>query len=487
MKRIIRYILPIILLLGAACSKNDLSVAPPSSLIGDSFFRNSADAESALITAYNSVGNFNTNDYAKITEGPLNDIMIYNTQGLNLGTWAINENDVIIDQLWQGAYEGIFRANLVLQNVPDIDMDETRKSQILGEARFLRALFYWQLTTLFGDVPLITEADPTDASKAMLPKAPLADSYAVMVDDLLDAVNRLPKKSEYPTNDLGRATQGAAQALLGKVYLYASDYARAEDYLGQVISSAEYQLLPEFGDLLVVDNNAESIFEIQYYDVENFGSSRVANDYPQGQGGYANLLPTQDLVDVFESHSGPTAINGRDPRLFYSIFRDGDPYDNVSPVFVKAWTPSGYARKKGSYPVVRVNNYNLGRNFPIIRLADVLLMYAEAANENNRPDEAIAAINEVRGRASVGMPALPTAEFPVDNKQQIFDAIVHERHVELAFEHHWLHDLQRWNLASSVLSGTGYQSPKHRYLPIPQQELNNNPELDQNPEYLKPE
>src|SRR5690606_29073570 len=132
--------------------------------------------------------------------------------------------------------------------------------------------------------------------------------------------------------------------------------------------------LPEFGDLLVVDNNDESIFEIQYYDVESYGSSRVANDYPQGQGGYANLLPTQDLIDVFESYSGPTAIDGRDPRLFYTIFRDGDPYDNVSPVFVQAWTPSGYARKKGSYPVVRVDNYNLGRNFPIIRLADVLLM-----------------------------------------------------------------------------------------------------------------
>lgn len=484
MKRTIHYILPLALLLSTACSKNDLSVAPPSSLTGASFFRNGADAESSLIAAYSSVRNFDTNDYAKLTEGPLNDIMIYNTQGLNLDAWAINENDVIIDRLWQGAYQGIFRANLVLQNVPDIEMDETRKNQLLGEALFLRALFYWQLTTLFGDVPLITEADPTDASKASLPKTSRTDIYTVMIDDLRSAADRLPKKSEYGPSDLGRATKGAAQALLGKVYLYAGDYAHAEEYLGNVISSEEYQLLDNFGDLLVIDNNAESIFEIQYYDVESFGSSRVANDYPQGQGGYANLLPTQDLVDVFESHSGPTAINGRDPRLFYSIFRDGDPYDNVSPAFVQAWTPSGYARKKGSYPVVRVNNYNLGRNFPIIRLADVLLLFAEAANENNHRNEAIAAINRVRSRASVAMPLLPTSQFPVGDKQQIFEAIVHERHVELAFEHHRLNDLQRWGMAATVLAETGYESPKHRYMPIPQQELNNNPELDQNPEYL---
>jgi len=468
-------------LLFSACKKSFLDVEPPSSLTGSSYYRNATDAEAAITAAYNSVRNLNTDNYAKIMEAPLKGIMIYNTQGLNLDSWSFDANDAIIDDVWQGAYEGVFRANLVLQKVPDISMDDGEKNRILGEAYFLRALFYWQLTTVFGDVPLITEADPSDASKAAVAKSPVSEVYQLMVDDLKKAIDLLPKKSEYGDADQGRASQGAAQALLGKVYLYAKDYPSAEDYLGQVINSKEYHLLPDFNDLLVQDNNEESIFEIQYADLADQGSDRVANDYPQGQGGYANLLPTDDLVNAFETYSGPGSINGRDPRLFYSIFRDGDPYDAVSPSFVKAWTPSGYAKKKGSYPVIRDNNYNLGRNFPVIRLADVLLMYAEAANENNEPATAIDAINQVRER--VNMPDLPTAEYPVNNKEAIFKAIKHERRVELAFEHHYLNDLQRWGLAAQELGSEGYVAPKHRYFPIPQQELNNNPNLTQNDGY----
>jgi len=291
----------------------------------------------------------------------------------------------------------------------------------------------------------------------------------------------LPKRSEYSTADLGRATKGAAQALLGKVYLYAKNYPLAETYLDSVIASGEYQLVPAFSDLLVTDNNAESVFEIQYADITGQGSARVENDYPQGQGGFSNLLPTQDLVDAFESSSGSTAINGRDPRLFYSIFSDGDPYDAVSPFFKSSWTPTGYAKKKGSFPVVRTNNANLGRDFPIIRLADVLLMYAEAANENGHAVEAVDAVNQVRER--VGMADLPTADLPTGNRDQIFAAIVHERSVELAFEHARLNDLQRWGLAAQVLGGEGYVAPRNRYFPIPQQEINNNPQLKQNDGY----
>ena len=174
-----------------------------------------------------------------------------------------------------------------------------------------------------------------------------------------------------------------------------------------------------------------------------------------------------------KTFEGPAAINGRDPRLFYSIFREGDPYDAVEPIFKSTWTPTGFARKKGSYPVIRTNNGNLGRNFSLIRLADVILMYAEAANENNKPDDAIDAINIVRRR--VGMPDLPTAEYPVDSKAEIFRAIVHERRVELAFEYIRLDDLRRWGLAVQELGplvllclNTNISlSHSKNYLPIP--------------------
>jgi len=473
------YIIPLLIfsLAFTGCSKDFLDVEPPSELTGASYFRNRNDAEAVLTAAYKPLQA--TGDLAKITEAPLKDIVIFNTQGLNLDSWSFDANDAIIDRAWQNAYEGVFRSSLVIQEVPKIEMDEQVKARLVGEGRFLRAYYYWQLTSLFGDVPLITEADPSDPNKAAIAKSAVADVYAVMIDDLTQAIDALP--ASYDAANIGRATRGAAQALLGKVYLYAKDYPAAEAAFGDVIGSGTYQLIPDFSQLLISDNNAESLFEIQFADIAGQGSDRVVNDYPQGQGGYSNLLPSQELVDAFEDHTGATAINGKDPRLFYSIFRQGDPYDAVSPEFQQAWTPTGYARKKGMFPVIRQNNSNSARNFPLIRYADVLLMYAEAANANDHPGEAIDAINEVRAR--VGMPDLPTAAYPVGNKAEIFKAIVHERQVELAFEYHRLNDLRRWDLADEELGDVGYQSPKHRYYPVPQQELNTNPQLIQNDGY----
>lgn len=471
-------------LIMAGCSSDFLEITPTSSLTEDSFFKTLTDAEATVTAAYNPLRNAGlyNNDYPKVTEAPTDDAIIYNTQGLSLDSWSFATNDNIIDNVWQTCYEGIFRANMALQKLPEMEINEGAKARMLGEAYFLRALYYWHLTALFGEVPMITEADPTDAGKAVVPKSSVDELYAFMIADLGQAYELLPPQSEYSTANIGRASKGAAEALLGKVYLYAENYPLAEKHLENVISSGEYQLVSDFADLLVVDNNPESIFEVQFADLTNQGSTRMVNNYPQGQGGYANLLPTQDLVDEYEAYDGPTAINGTDPRLHYTIFRQGDPYDDVSPVYQASWTPTGFTMKKGLYPVVRANNANGWRNVPIIRLADVILMYAEAANANGKPDAAIAAINRVRGRPGVEMPALPTAEFPVRNEEEIFAAIVHERRVELAFEYHRLHDIRRWGLGEDVFGSLGFQ-PKHRYYPLPESEIDNNSELKQNPDY----
>jgi len=470
----------------AGCSSDFLEITPTSSLTEDSFFKTLTDAEAIVTAAYNPLrhaGLYN-NDYPKVTDAPTDDAIIYNTQGLSLDSWSFATNDNIIDNVWQTCYEGIFRANIALQKLPAMEIDEADKTRMLGEAYFLRALYYWHLTALFGEVPMITEADPTDASKSVVPKSTVDELYALMVSDLEQAYNRLPTQSEYSAANIGRASKGASEALLGKVYLYAKNYPMAEKHLENVILSGEYQLVSDFADLLVEDNNSESIFEVQFADLANQGSTRMTNNYPQGQGGYANLLPTQDLVDEYERYDGPTAINGADPRLYYTIFREGDPYDAVAPTYQSAWTPTGFTIKKGLYPVVRANNTNGWRNVPILRLADVMLMYAEAANENNKPDKAIEAINWVRSRESVQMPLLPTDRFPARNKQEIFDAIVHERRVELAFEYHRLHDIRRWGLGEDVFGPLGFEA-KHRYYPIPESEIDNNNELKQNPDYSK--
>lgn len=461
----------------AGCDSDFLDVTPPASLTEETFFRTAEDAEATITAAYNPLRNSGlyNNNYPKLTEGPSDDIIIHNTQGLSLDSWTFGNDDAIIDVVWQTLYEGIFRSNIALQMVPGIEMNDAQKDRIIGEAHFLRGLYYWHLAALFGDVPLVDTADPSDISSALLPASPVAEVYDFIVADLQRAIELLPAQSALGPENLGRATSGAAEALLGKVYLYAGNYPLAEEHLENVILSGEYQLLDNYADLLVVDNNPESIFEVQFADLADQGTTRLVNNYPQGQGGFANLLPTQELVDEFEEFTGPGSINGRDPRLFHTVFREGDPYDDVSPQFSAAWTPTGYAMKKGLYPVIRFNNSNGARNLPLIRLADVLLMYAEAANENDKPDVAIDAINQVRAR--VGMPPLPTAEYPAGSKEEIFMAIVHERRVELATEHHRLNDLRRWSLAEEVLTPLGYDAQRHRYFPIPQAEIDNNPNL----------
>ena len=195
--------------------------------------------------------------------------------------------------------------------------------------------------------------------------------------------------------------------------------------------------------------------------------------WPQVNGGSSEVSPTQSLVDEFEPG---------DPRLDYSMFYyEGQPFApelstsqlNLD-AYKKSWSPTGYNIRKGQVPVLFINAR--GTNFPLIRFADVLLMYAEAANELSMFDEARDAINKVRQRPSVNMPALGVAA--TDSKEELFKAIVHERRVELAFEQHRYDDLKRWGLAETVLSPLGYTS-RHRYFPIPQLELDVNPNLAQ--------
>lgn len=466
------------------CDKDYLDIKPPSGITPDSYFLNADHAIAAINAAYATLqsSNLYNEDYPAVIQAPTDDANLYNTWGTSLNNWSITAAEAAggrLDDVWQGLYEGVFRSNMVIQEVPDIEMDESLKTRILGEARFLRALYYWHLTSLFGEVPLITEADPNNSSKAAVAKSPVSEIYDLMIGDLQIASATLPLRSEYDLTQEGRATKGAAQALLGKVYLYDENFPLAEAYLDSVISSGEYQLIEDFSALWVVDNTAESIFEIQYDPGTRTGEgpNRPGFNLPNGHGGNSgNIMPIQDAVDAFEEYTGPSAINGRDPRLFYTIWRDGEYYDEIDPVYDANWTPTGYLMKKGLSPVQRIAA-DRASNIVLIRLADVLLMYAEAANENGKQDDAINAINKVRNR--VGMPELPLSL----NQQEVFEAIVHERRVELMFEYHRLNDLRRWGLAEEQLSKFGYVAPKNRYFPIPQEELYTNPQLEQNPHY----
>ncbi len=470
------------IIVSPGCKKDFLVRTPPDKLPLDGFFNTADRALAGVNAAYiplASVNLFGGDDISlRLFDPPSGDVILSSAiSGVVFNKFAFSADDPNLQAFYSGLYQGVYRCNLVIQQVPAIQMDATLKQRYLGEAKFLRALYYFYLTAEWGEVPLFTTPfiDPKDA---LIAKSSIADIQKVMIQDLTDAMAGLPVS--YGSADLGRATQGAAKALLGKVYLYKKDYTNAAKWFEAVINSGTYGLMDNFDQIInrSYENNKESIFEIQFASAAAGASSPVGDDreyhyWPQVNGGSSEVSPTQSIVDEFEPN---------DPRKDYELFYyDGQPFApqlstsslNLD-VYKKSWSPTGYNIRKGQVPILFINSR--GTNYPLIRYADVLLMYAEAANELGLYPEALDAINKVRQRPSVNMPAITSAQ--AGTRDDIFKAIVHERRVELAFEQHRFDDLKRWGLADSVLAALGYK-PRNRYFPLPQLELDVNPKLVQ--------
>jgi len=460
----------LMLLLLAGCKKEFLEKSPPDALTEVGFYNSAERAQLGVNAIYVSLQSAWSINLYRINDVPSGEVLLSNTVPLEYNNFtyfpALNQ----IHDTWRGLYEGVYRSNLAIANIPGINMAEALKSQYVGEAKFLRALFYFDLVNIFGAVPLVTQPLPdTDAS--LIARTPVADVYKVIIADLLAAEVGLPVS--HSGANLGRVTKGAAQALLGKVYLYNKDYANAEKYFLLVINSGKYGLMDNFQEVWhrSFENNKESIFEVQFADIGGSGSNGRNGSYlPAVNGATGSGLATKRAFDAFD----PT-----DPRRAMSIFRPGDSFaPNVSTAlatFSAVWSATGYAVKKGMWPIMYINSN--GINYPIIRYADVLLMYAEAANELNKLTEARAAVNQIRARPSVNMPAITAAN--TGTKAAMFNAINKERQVELMFEFIRFNDLRRWGLALQELGPIGYQA-KHALFPIPQLELDINPKLTQN-------
>ncbi len=460
----------LMLLLLAGCKKEFLEKSPPDALTEVGFYNSAERAQLGVNAIYVSLQSAWSINLYRINDVPSGEVLLSNTVPLEYNNFtyfpALNQ----IHDTWRGLYEGVYRSNLAIANIPGINMAEALKSQYVGEAKFLRALFYFDLVNIFGAVPLVTQPLPdTDAS--LIARTPVADVYKVIIADLLAAEAGLPVS--HSGANLGRVTKGAAQALLGKVYLYNKDYANAEKYFLLVINSGKYGLMDNFQEVWhrSFENNKESIFEVQFADIGGSGSNGRNGSYlPAVNGATGSGLATKRAFDAFD----PT-----DPRRAMSIFRPGDSFaPNVSTAlatFSAVWSATGYAVKKGMWPIMYVNSN--GINYPIIRYADVLLMYAEAANELNKLTEARAAVNQIRARPSVNMPAITAAN--TGTKADMFNAINKERKVELMFEFIRFNDLRRWGLALQELGPIGYTA-KHALFPIPQLELDINPKLTQN-------
>ncbi|HMJ70772.1 MAG TPA: RagB/SusD family nutrient uptake outer membrane protein [Cyclobacteriaceae bacterium] len=375
---------------------------------------------------------------------------------------------------WSVLYQGIKRANVVLEKIPSIGMEESLKSRYLAEARFLRALFYFDLVRAWGDVPIVIAVE----TPATLERSPASEIYSLIVEDLLTAIQSLPERSEYAAADLGRATKGAAKALLGKVYLYQGDYVNAEKYLLEVINSGQYSLMPSFADANSKSGEfgAESVFEVGAIGVE--GLEKGGGQYGNVQGvrgtpnrGWGFNRPSLDLMNAFESD---------DPRRDATIIFLGEMLDGITIIGDNPSTPD--ETRDGSGNLIEIECYNQkvwtpGTNVPsqfdhnrrLIRYADVLLMAAEVLNHNGKDTDALVYLNMVRERARGGNDAiLPDI---AATGTALGDLIFHERRVELALEGHRFWDLVRTGRAEAVLAPLGFQKGKHERLAIPQTEV----------------
>lgn len=377
-----------------------------------------------------------------------------------------------LDRWWNALYQGIRRANIVIEKVPAINMNENIKSRYIAEARFLRGLYYFDLVRAYGGVPLVTDVNPA----LEVERAPASAIYELIETDLQFAEENLPLKSAYGGDDLGRATKGAAQALLARMYLFVGDFPNAEDYAMAVINSGEYDLENNFIDANseAGEHGVESVFEVGA--VANDGQS--GNQYANTQGvrgapnrGWGFNRPSINLRDAFEAG---------DPREQGTIIELGDVIDGIE-IKGDAQTPDELEDENGN--VIQIESYNrkvwiagtstntqFGHNRRIIRFADVLLMAAEALNENDKPADALPHLNRVRRRARQGDPNL-LPDVTETDKNQLRDIILHERRVELALEGHRFWDLVRTGKAPNVLGPLGFIEEKHELLPVPQSEI----------------
>ena len=402
---------------------------------------------------------------------------------------ATADNFAALD-LWRGPSPGILRCNFVLQNVPGMDMDQTLKNRCLGEAYFLRAHYYFILVRLFGGVPYIITPQ-TSETNLLVERAPVSKIYELITSDLKNAISLLPKKSEYSTTDLGRATREAAMAELIRVYM---TYEPSNDKYEEVvrmcdeIGSMGYELASDYSDIFdpAKKNGVESIFEVQYYGKTNYDFWSTENqcswtstfmgprNSDMAAGCYGWNQPTAEFVSQYEEG---------DLRKDKTIFYMGCPtFDGKQ--YSSSYSTTGYNVRKFLLTKAQSPDYNTSNaDWVVTRYADILLLKAEALNELGRTVQAEDPLYEVRKRA--GLTDRSTIEGLT--QAQMREKIIHERRIELAFEGHRWFDMIRYkdNYALNFLHSIGKTSAssKHLLLPIPQQEIEANPMLTQNPGY----
>jgi hypothetical protein len=441
------------------------------------FYKTAADAEAALTAVYSGLQPDEMWNRGVYLIGDMSSDDTFtgefrgNASRVQIDEFTVDENNAVVADRWNLSYEMINRANGVIDRVPAIAMDQAQKDNIVNQAKFLRALVYFYLVQLYGDVPMkINETE--GVSSIGISRTPAETIYnEVIIPDLI-AAEALPVTQ----NLKGRATQGAAKALLARVYLTRQQWALARDKAKEVIAIPGYDLWENYGDAFKVanENGKEDIFSVQFNNLLGEGGSLQNFFAPRGISGIATNgngvnEPTLDIVKSYEPHD----------ERFTTTYLTNYPLTNGT---VRVYDPfkNPYIAKYNE-PAPPIGNVN----YPIIRFADVLLMYAEAENELSGPTaEAYAAINRVRLRASLGN--LQEKPGYVESQENFRTELRHERRVELAFEGHRRFDLVRWGTYIETMRAhastyypawAGNIDDFETLFPIPAREIELNPDI----------
>jgi hypothetical protein len=451
---------------------------PEYTLDADNFFKSPGDYDRALTGAYDLL----QTSYLSLWIGDIasdNSIAggesVTDTEGLHqIDAMTHGGTNNELRNIWRWMYAGVTRANYIFEFKDNLEF--AGKDKILAQAAFLRAHYYFELVKFFGDVPLIVDRRINLGEVSGQARAPKAEVYAQIEEDLKFAAATL----DWTATQKGRITKGAALSFLGKVYLYQNKFNEAATVLDQVIDQDVYTLFGDITTLFRLENedNSEMVFDVQYVGIEGGGydcfvclEGNAAVGFngirgytgPEFSDGNSYNLPTQDLVDAFEAN---------DPRLEASVF-DIEAYIASQPASPEITYIEGGGGHTGYY-----NNKYLKRlaelgagdtdlttplNFKVIRYADVLLMAAEAHNRKSSPNDELARqyLNEVRDR--VDMPHVESSG------SALTEAIYHERRVEFAGEGQRFFDLVRTGKAAGEIAG--FKTGKHEVFPIPQVEI----------------
>ena len=470
-------------LLGISGCENFLDEVPYSFLTPENFYKTEADAYSATIAAYSMLNSY------ELFNNHLFPTIDMTSDDIDLRPGELTPDLVLLENFrfgpadadrptanYNGFFYGIKDANVVIDRIPQIEMNETKKTQFLAEAYFLRSLYYFYLVQMFGDLPKITH-ETTSLENLEIPRSPAIEIYnEIIIPGLQIAELNLPLNAAEP----GRATMGAAKSLLASVYLTMAGqplglgtpyFTLARDKANEVIDLNKYNLFENFADVFdpLKKNGIEHIFDAQFdRNIEGRESIAMWLTWPRNIGlgnGLGLYLPSTSLISSFDTVDLRIDVTY---KTEYPRLKDGK-IIKFPPHIWKFFDQAAYDDNQIQ---------KAGNNFPLIRYAEILLIYAEASNEVSGPDQnAYEAINKVRTRAGLqDLSGLTQEEFR--------EAVYLERRHEFVFECKKWFDLIRTGRFLEVMTQNGKTvTEKYLLFPIPQREMDVNTNLVQNPGY----